>query len=116
MSASKPEPGVAELRAELEALRADLAKVRSDLAALPAAGRDAAADGVRAARDALEVETRKLMERLRGAAEEAKARSGPAARGAAGEIAGAIAKRPLTAMGVALGLGVMLGWMTNRKR
>lgn len=101
-----------ELRAELETLKEDLAKLRKDLSAIPETGRDLAGDSVAAARESLQQEAEKLMDRMRSAADEAGAQG----KEVVDEVGRSVSERPVTSLLVAFGTGLALGWMTQRSK
>lgn len=100
-----------DLRAEMETLRQDLAAIRDDLARLRQAGNDAASEAVGTARERLEKETERLMERLKSAAEQAEDRGMRVLH----DVEQQIEERPLTTLLSSFGLGVIVGWLFSRK-
>lgn len=107
---SKTNDKAQDLRDEIKTLKEDLAKLREDLSAIPETGRNIASDSVAAARESLQQEAEKLMERIRGAGEEAGSQS----RQVVDQVGRTMKERPVTSILVAIGTGLVLGWLTRR--
>lgn len=98
------EPSSAELSDQIAALKADIAGLASTLTAMGKARGQAVADAAR--EDAAAI---------RAKGEEAAAEAGAKARELLSEAEAVLRDRPGTALGVALGIGFLVGLMTNRR-
>ncbi len=100
-----------ELNKEIESLKKDLKSVRDDLGRLREVGTSAAEDAASTARERLEQETNRLLERLQAAAQDAGGRG----RRVLDDVEHEMEERPMTTLLASFGIGVVVGWIFSRK-
>ncbi len=100
----KPEPTVEELSRQVEALRADIAAIAETLKGLGRAGTRAAADEVRDRAEHARAGAEARIEDVHARLDAALAEADRMAR-----------DRPATAMGIAAGLGFLVGLLLGRR-
>ena len=96
---------------EVDALKADLARIREDLARLKDVLKESGREEIAAARERLEREARKLMEELR----RSSAKVTDEGRRQVERIEREIESHPLQSLGLAFGLGLLLGVLFGRR-
>lgn len=98
------DPTAAELSDQIAALKADIAGLAATLAAMGKAKGQAVADAAR-----------EDVAALRAKGEETAATLAQEAKDLAAEAESLLRNRPATALGIAVGLGFLVGLMTNRR-
>lgn len=98
-------------RAEFKHVKDDVSRLREDLASLAQSVLEAGKAGSQEARERLEVEARKRLEQLKSAASTAKAKGEQAVEGVETQIR----ERPIAAVLVAFGAGLILGKLLDRR-
>ncbi len=96
---------------EVEALKADLAKIRDDLSRLKDVLKESGREELAAARERLEREARKLMEELK----RSSAKVTDEGRRQIERIEREIESHPLQSLGLAFGIGLLLGVLFGRR-
>lgn len=99
-----PPPGPEELAAQLETLRRDIAAIADTIQSMGMATGEAAAQGVRARAEAVRDEGAAHLRELQAKVE--------AAAGEAGQFA---RRDPAMAMGIAAGIGFLIGLLVARR-
>ena len=102
-----PSTAQSKLQADLAALREELGKIRTDFGGVIAAMSDASKSGAGEAREKVDLGVEKLREGL----DAAKDRGAQVLESATKKIQ----ERPLTAILVALGVGLVIGKMLDRR-
>lgn len=101
---ANPQQDIEQLSKQIATLREDISAITSTLSGLSGSTRDAAVDGAR----------RKASE-LRHAGEEQLYSAQHRAEEMGHQAADAVRSQPATAVGLAVGLGFLLGFVTARK-
>ncbi|MFV0245114.1 MAG: YqjD family protein [Qingshengfaniella sp.] len=101
---SSPQDDIEQLSAQIATLKKDIAEISTTLGDLGIASRDAAIS-----------RTRQKAAELREAGEEQLTRAQKQAEALGHQANDAIRDQPAAAMGLAVGLGFLLGFLTGRK-
>lgn len=101
---AEAEAEVSQLRAQIADLKEDITSISKTLVDLGAARRDAAIDGVRDAANNMRDRGQKAYNQAQTHAEEIGQ-----------QAADAVRKQPAAAVGVAVGIGFLLGFISGRK-
>lgn len=101
----------ARVQSEYQNVRDDMAQLRADFAELAEALLDASKAGATEARAQLEEEARRRLAQLKVAANDARARGGKAVAGVEEQIR----EKPLASVGIAFGVGLLLGKLFDRR-
>ncbi|MBX3376126.1 MAG: DUF883 domain-containing protein [Phycisphaeraceae bacterium] len=101
----------ADLRRDLDSIKSDIATLQSDLSAalkdLVSVSKSEAGE----VKDRLETQVRERLSKLSDKAEDLAQRGRRAMEG----LEGAIEEKPLQSVGIALGIGVLIGVLLSRK-